>query len=420
MSPLFDNIKLILFSILFISFSVSSSADNKAPLVNDYMSYSGGNGPYSSYSHECRNIFPKRALIDDDVYSYFDIENEYLTPLKKKLFEDSDEFQEKKKAFREAKMQALETICCLNVYNYNSQIYDLDRGGFNISLQKPFNLGLVVPLNLENKISKDLKFFMPISNLMEASKIEDKKDYGFLILFDYFPVSESKTEIPTPSPQNNQQKPKSPVSKYAPGITTAPQRRKKTTDNLLSEEIEVSSSADLMGLNFMIRDILLYKKSTGEVVWSAISGDWSQKLKEEKVSDNEDININNELLEEGVDRIIRSQDGWAEGDSFIYTNVDQDACFPGGARAMMNYLSCNVNYPQAAADNGIQGRVIVKFVVEKDGSIGNVTVVKGVDRDLDKEAIRVVKKMPKWQPGKINGVPVRSFFNLPITFKLSN
>ena len=109
-----------------------------------------------------------------------------------------------------------------------------------------------------------------------------------------------------------------------------------------------------------------------------------------------------------------------EDDKTIFTAVEQQAAFPGGEKAMMNWLSKNINYPQAAADNGIQGRVIVKFVVEKDGSIGNVTVVKGVDKDLDKEAIRVVKKMPKWQPGKNNGAAVRSYFNLPVTFKLAN
>ncbi|MDE7414286.1 MAG: TonB family protein [Muribaculaceae bacterium] len=103
----------------------------------------------------------------------------------------------------------------------------------------------------------------------------------------------------------------------------------------------------------------------------------------------------------------------------IFEAVEQQAEFPGGMGALMKWLGNNIHYPEAAAQNDIQGRVIVKFVVERDGSIGNVTVVKGVDKDLDKEAIRVVKKMPKWQPGKNNGVAVRSYFNLPVTFKLA-
>lgn len=104
----------------------------------------------------------------------------------------------------------------------------------------------------------------------------------------------------------------------------------------------------------------------------------------------------------------------------IFVAVEQPAEFPGGMAALMKWLSQNIRYPEAAQQNDIQGKVIVKFVVEKDGSIGSATVLKGVDKDLDREAIRVVKKMPKWQPGKNNGVTVRSYFNLPVTFKLQN
>ena len=104
----------------------------------------------------------------------------------------------------------------------------------------------------------------------------------------------------------------------------------------------------------------------------------------------------------------------------IFVAVEQPAEFPGGAAAMMKWLSNNIRYPESAQQNGISGRVVVKFVVEKDGSIGNPTIVKGVDRDLDQEALRVVKRMPKWQPGKNNGQPVRSYFNLPVTFRLQN
>ncbi len=104
----------------------------------------------------------------------------------------------------------------------------------------------------------------------------------------------------------------------------------------------------------------------------------------------------------------------------IFVAVEQMAEFPGGQAALMKWLSQNIRYPEAAQQNDIQGRVTVKFVVEKDGSIGQVTIAKGVDKDLDREALRVVKKMPKWQPGKNNGVAVRSYFNLPVTFKLQN
>lgn len=103
----------------------------------------------------------------------------------------------------------------------------------------------------------------------------------------------------------------------------------------------------------------------------------------------------------------------------IFVAVEQQAEFPGGLPALMKWLGNNIRYPEAAQQNDIQGRVIVKFVVEKDGSIGAADIVKGVDKDLDREAIRVVKKMPKWQPGKNNGVAVRSYFTLPVVFKLA-
>lgn len=104
----------------------------------------------------------------------------------------------------------------------------------------------------------------------------------------------------------------------------------------------------------------------------------------------------------------------------IFIAVEQPAEFPGGMAALMRWLNNNMRYPEAAQQNDIQGRVIVNFVVEKDGSIANVKIAKGVDKDLDREALRVVKKMPKWQPGKNNGVAVRSYFNLPVTFRLQN
>lgn len=102
----------------------------------------------------------------------------------------------------------------------------------------------------------------------------------------------------------------------------------------------------------------------------------------------------------------------------IFVAVEQQAEFPGGMAALMKWLSNNIRYPEAAQQNDVQGRVIVKFVVEKDGSVSQAQIVKGVDKDLDKEALRVVNKMPKWQAGKNNGVAVRSYFTLPVNFKL--
>ena len=86
----------------------------------------------------------------------------------------------------------------------------------------------------------------------------------------------------------------------------------------------------------------------------------------------------------------------------------------------MKWLSQNIRYPETAQQNEVQGRVVVKLVIEKDGSISNAEIARGVDKDLDQEAIRVVMYMPKWTSAQNNGMSVRSYFNLPVTFKLNN
>ena len=102
----------------------------------------------------------------------------------------------------------------------------------------------------------------------------------------------------------------------------------------------------------------------------------------------------------------------------VFDVVEQMPSFPGGPSALFEYLSKNIKYPVVAEENGVQGRVIVTFVVERDGSITDVKVVKSVDPSLDKEAQRVVKSMPHWIPGKQNGSAVRVKYTVPVTFKL--
>ena len=101
-----------------------------------------------------------------------------------------------------------------------------------------------------------------------------------------------------------------------------------------------------------------------------------------------------------------------------YDVVEVMPQYPGGQIAMMKYIMENMKYPKQAMKEGIQGRVTVSFIVEKDGRVSNVRLLHSVQSALDKEAIRVVKSMPKWTPGKHNGKPVRVRFNLPVMFKL--
>lgn len=102
----------------------------------------------------------------------------------------------------------------------------------------------------------------------------------------------------------------------------------------------------------------------------------------------------------------------------VFEVVEQMPSFPGGQAALMSWLSSNIKYPVVAEENGVQGRVACTFVVERDGSITNVQVVRGVDPSLDKEAVRVLRAMPKWIPGKQKGSVVRVKYTTPVTFSL--
>lgn len=102
----------------------------------------------------------------------------------------------------------------------------------------------------------------------------------------------------------------------------------------------------------------------------------------------------------------------------VFDVVEEMPSFPGGNVALMSYLANNIKYPVVAQENGVQGRVTVSFVVERDGSISDVRVARSVDPSLDREAQRVVKSMPRWKPGKQNGSAVRVKYTVPVVFRL--
>lgn len=134
----------------------------------------------------------------------------------------------------------------------------------------------------------------------------------------------------------------------------------------------------------------------------------------------EDIEINadvdqNEVIEEYVaPEVVEEEIEEAE----IFTVVEEMPEFPGGMAKLADYLAKNIKYPQLARESGIQGRVYINFVVEHDGSVTNVKVMRSLGGGCDEEAVRVVKSMPKWKPGKQRGKPVRVSYNLPVNFKL--
>lgn len=115
---------------------------------------------------------------------------------------------------------------------------------------------------------------------------------------------------------------------------------------------------------------------------------------------------------------------WNPNEESVYNEVyeidkvDEKPSFPGGESAMKSYLNSNVKYPDVAQENGVQGRVIVESIIEKDGSMSDVKVIRSVDPSLDREALRVVKAMPKWTPAKLKGIPVRTKCTIPVVFRL--
>lgn len=129
----------------------------------------------------------------------------------------------------------------------------------------------------------------------------------------------------------------------------------------------------------------------------------------------EDRNVTRTLKEEVV---VEKKEPVKEVKEEVFKSVEQMPTFPGGDAALMKFLSSHINYPTMAQENNIQGKVIVQFVVTKTGKVGEVKVVRSVDKDLDREAVRVCKSLPNFVPGRQNGQPVSVWYTLPVTFKL--
>jgi protein TonB len=225
---------------------------------------------------------------------------------------------------------------------------------------------LVVFLNVQ--IQNAIKQNQTIDTDVELSKLAQKKETKV----------ERKEPIKVEVEQKVVEKVKSSVKFTAPEI-------KK--DNEVNPEDEIKSQDDLAKTNTAIGTFDVKGNDEAEgVVLKANEQAIDEKPKEEETK--------------------------------VFEVVEQMPEFPGGAAALMKWLSDNIKYPAIAEENGIQGRVICTFVVERDGSVSDVQVARSIDPSLDKEAMRVLKKMPKWIPGRQNGAAVRVKYTVPVTFKL--
>ena len=229
-------------------------------------------------------------------------------------------------------------------------------------------IGIMLLVAAKVAIENELQSHVAIETDVELSKLAQKKEAKV----------ERKEPVKVEMEQQVVEKVKSSVKFTAPEI-------KK--DEEVNPEDEIKSQDDLSKTNTAIGafDVKGNDEETGEVLKA------QQVVVDEKP---------------------------AEEETKVFDVVEQMPSFPGGDAALMQFLNSHIKYPVVAEENGIQGRVIATFVVERDGSITDVKVVKSVDPSLDKEAIRVLKSMPKWIPGKQNGSAVRVKYTVPVTFRL--
>ena len=128
--------------------------------------------------------------------------------------------------------------------------------------------------------------------------------------------------------------------------------------------------------------------------------------------------VNAQDITELKDTIVENKDATKEEKQTVFIDIEQQPEFPGGFKELMKYLNDNLKYPKDALGQGIEGRVRVQFIVTKTGEISNVKILQSLHPSCDEEAVRLISSMPKWIPGKQNGVPVNVYYTVPIRFTL--
>ena len=206
----------------------------------------------------------------------------------------------------------------------------------------------------------------------------------------------------------------------------------------IETDVELTSLAEKKEAKVERKEEPQVEKIEVEKVKSSVAFTTPESKKDEDVAPEDEIKSQDELAQtntaigafdvkgndEAEGEVLKAKEVIAqpeppkEEETKVFDVVEEMPQFPGGPQALFEYLSKNIKYPVVAEENGVQGRVIVTFVVERDGSMTDVKVVKSVDPSLDKEAQRVVKSMPHWIPGKQNGSAVRVKYTVPVTFRL--
>ena len=193
----------------------------------------------------------------------------------------------------------------------------------------------------------------------------------------------------------------------------------------IEADVELQSLAEKKEAKVEKKDEPEPEKIEVERVKSSVAFTVPEIKKDNEVKEDQEMKSQEELQETNTaGEVLKAKEVIAEPEppkveeTKVFDVVEQMPSFPGGQGALMQWLASNIKYPVVAEENGVQGRVVCTFVVERDGSITDVKVVRGVDPSLDKEAVRVLKQMPSWIPGKQNGSAVRVKYTVPVTFKL--
>ena len=206
----------------------------------------------------------------------------------------------------------------------------------------------------------------------------------------------------------------------------------------IETDVELQSLAEKKEAKVERKEEPQIEKIEVEKVKSSVAFTTPEIKKDEEVQEDQEMKSQDELAatntaigaftvegnDEEAGEVLKAKEVIAEPEppkveeTKVFDVVEEMPQFPGGQAALLEYLAKNIKYPVVAEENGVQGKVVVTFVVERDGSITDVRVVRSVDPSLDKEAARVVKSMPHWIPGKQNGSAVRVKYTVPVTFKL--
>lgn len=391
----------ILFSIVLVIMSTSFAFGQK--YLKDILFNGDEEKPHMVYSAAERTQFRLRpnsyywsvnnnkienekfwGLLENDFYSFYDIKDVDLSsPLKRKIYEKTDEYKVKGEEMTRLRNLVLnETIHVpFTGLKYEHQ-YDVNKGGFVLECELPSYFPHLTEDNYGNSdrpksidSTKPAPDFITISNMVKKYVEQVYYDNSFNF---FMPISNEEVALGIEETRNGGNYPQDDDYQFL-------LRLKYCATPIPSLEIV---------------DIILYRPIDNQIVWSATTGDLSQNIK--PIVD----------IKESIKETNKT------GEKKIYTAVEQSAEFRGGQAALMRFLGQNIRYPEESQKNGVSGRVVVRFIVNIDGSISNATVTKGVDQDLDREALRVINMMPKWQPARNNGQPVPSYFNLPVTFRL--